>query len=69
MDRILTITKTTGDFKLSYKLFNDVIYFKAKEIATTLGYACTSRVVIDHVDDEYKHKGHIHKSRNATYGR
>ena len=53
---LLTITKTTGDFKFSYKLFNDVAYAPAKEIAATLGYSNTSNAIRDHVDDRYKHK-------------
>ena len=45
-----------GHFKLSYKMFNDVIYFKAKEIATTLGYSGSNKAIIAHVDNEYKSK-------------
>ena len=53
---LLTITNTTGNFKFSYKLFNDVACAPAKEIAATLGYSNTSNAVRDHVDDRYKHK-------------
>ena len=56
MDRILTITKTTGDSKLSYKLLNDVIYFKGKDVAEILGYSNTDKAFMVHVDDEYKRK-------------
>ena len=53
---LLTITNTTCDFKFSYKLFNDVAYAPAKEIAATLGYSNTRQAILDHVDDDYKHK-------------
>ena len=53
---MLTISNNIGNFKLSYKLFNDVVYFKGKEIASILGYSNTGKAVIDHVNDDYKHK-------------
>ena len=51
-----TITSATSDFKLSYKLFSDVIYFKAKDIASVLGYNNTTKAILDHIDCDYKFK-------------
>ena len=45
-----------GIFNLTYKMMNDVIYFKAKEIATILGYNNTAQAIMIHVDDVYKTK-------------
>ena len=56
MNQTMSITNGTGEFKLSYKMLNDVIYFKAKEVATILGYTSTNKAIIDHVDIEYKSK-------------
>ena len=52
---MLTISNNAGNLKLSYKQFNDITYFKAKDIATILGYSNTRQAIIDHVDDAYKH--------------
>jgi prophage antirepressor-like protein len=35
-------------------MYNDVYYFKAREVATMLGYINTTGAIIDHVDNEYK---------------
>ena len=51
-----TITSATSDFKLAYKLFSDVIYFKAKDIASVLGYTNTTKAILDHIDCDYKFK-------------
>ena len=54
MNQTMSITNGTGEFKLSYKMFNDVIYFKAREVASILGYTNEMKAVRDHVDDDYK---------------
>ena len=41
---------------MAYKTVDDVIYFKAKDIATILGYRNTRHAITDHVDDEYKYR-------------
>ena len=56
MNQTISITNDTGDFKLSYKMFNDVIYFKAREVALILGYTNTTQAMTAHVSDDYKYK-------------
>ena len=56
MNQTISITNDTGEFKLSYKMFNDVIYFKAREVALILGYTNTTQAMIAHVSDDYKYK-------------
>ena len=53
---MLNISNDALDCNLNYKMIDDVIYFKAKEVATLLGYSNTRSAIIDHVDDAYKHK-------------
>ena len=53
---MLNIKNDAGNFNLTYKMMNDVIYFKAKEIATILGYKNTAQAIMIHVDDVYKTK-------------
>ena len=52
---MLNLSNATGDFNFVWWMHNDVMYAKAKEVATSIGFN-TSQAILDLVDSEYKHK-------------
>ena len=54
--RISVFKDGVSTFRISHINVNKSFFFKAKDVATTLGYADTKRAIQNHVDDDDKQK-------------
>ena len=52
--RIAVFNDGASAFRIPYINVNNSFFFKARDVATTLGYADTKRAIQNHVDDDDK---------------
>jgi prophage antirepressor-like protein len=56
VSQLTTIAKAESNFKVQYVVVNGEPWFKAKEVASILGYVNTKQAILQHVRDKRKLK-------------